>query len=130
MRYFLAYHNAQKMGYSCTAISAPRVKTSKSVAGLEGSTVWLVAGEGKSPKSYFLATTFLIDKCEPDKYLGTRLPNEVSGTGPLLGKSVSLNATVLLGQLQKLSANFANGFCELDNDDDEDAISGLKALAR
>ena len=127
LRYFLAYHNAQKMGYSCTAIPTPRVKTSKSVAGLEGSTVWLVAGEGKSPKNYFLASTFLSDKCEPDKYLGTRLPNEVPGTGTLLGTSVSLNATALLEQLQKLSANFVNGFCELR---DPAAISALKALAR
>ena len=127
LRYFLAYHNAQKMGYSCTAIETPSVKTSKSVAGLEGSTVWLVAGEGKSPKNYYLASTFVIEKCEPYKHLGTKLPNELSGTGTLLGTSVSLNMTPLLRELQRLSANFVSGFCELR---DMAVISALKALTR
>ena len=127
MRYFLAYHNAEKMGYSCTAITTPSVKTSKSVAGLEGSTVWLIAGEGKSLKNYFLASTFVVDKCEPDKYPRTKLANELSGAGTLLGTSVSLNMTPLLRELQRLSANFVNGFCELR---DTTVISALKALAR
>lgn len=126
MRYFLAYHNAKKMGYSCAAIPEPRVKTSKPVVGLEGATVWLVAGEGDSPKSYYLASRFVVDKCEPSKHLGTPLPNEVSGAGVLLRTSVCLDATPLLAQLRRLSANFVNGFFELR---DPAAISALKALA-
>jgi hypothetical protein len=126
LRYFIAYHNEQKMGYSCTAIPTPRVKTSKPVAGTEGSTVWLIAGEGKSPKSYYLAAKFSVEKCEPGKHLGTELPNEVSGPGLLLGKSIKLSGTPLLSQLQKLSANFVHGFCEVR---DVAAIAALKALA-
>ena len=126
MRYFIAYHNEQKMGYSCTAIPKPRVKTSKPIDGTAGSTVWLIAGEGKSPQSYYLAAKFVVDTCEPGKYLGKELPNEVSGPGSLLGKSINLNGTPLLAQLQKLSANFVNGFCEVR---DAAAIAGLKALA-
>jgi hypothetical protein len=125
LRYFLAYHNAKKMGYSCTAIPAPRVKTSKNVDGLEGATVWLVAGEGERPKSYYLASRFVIDNCEPNKYPGVKLCNEVSGPGVLLGTSVPLDGTSLLAQLQRLSANFVNGFFQLH---EPSAIASLKAL--
>lgn len=126
MRHFLAYHNQKKMGYSCTKIPNPRVKTSKSVLGLEGSTVWLVAGEGESPKSYYLASRFVIEKCEPNKYSGTKLTNEVSGSGVLLGTSIPLAGTQLLEQLRRQSANFVNGFCELR---DPASLASLKALA-
>ncbi|MGR9000140.1 MAG: hypothetical protein ACU88J_13985, partial [Gammaproteobacteria bacterium] len=76
MRHFIAYHNEQKMRYSCTEIpEPPRVKTSKFVCGLEGVTVWLIAGEGKSPKSYYIAAKFIATNCEPNLYPGTDLPN-------------------------------------------------------
>jgi hypothetical protein len=126
LRYFLAYHNAKKMGYSCAAISEPRVITSKPVIGLEGATVWLVAGEGETPKRYFLASKFVIEKCQPDKHPGKKLCNEVSGGGVLLGTSVCLDALPLLDQIKRLSANFVNGFFELR---DSKAIAALKALA-
>lgn len=114
------------MGYSCTDIPVPRVKTDKLVIGLEGATVWLVAGEGASPKRYYLTSRFIIDKCEQNKDIGTRLSNEVSGSGVLLGMSVPLNTTSILKQVMRLSANFVNGFFELR---DPDAIAALKTLA-
>lgn len=126
LRYFVAYHNAEKMGYSCKDIPEPRVKTKKGVLGTEGSTVWLVAGEGKSPKSYYLASRFTIDLAKENLYPGTDLPNQVSGTGVLLGHSIPLNGTALLSALQRLTANFVNGFCEIR---DKEAILMLKALA-
>lgn len=101
------------MGYSSTAIAAPRVKTSKPVVGLEGSTVWLVAGEGKRPKSYYLASRFVITTCSPDKYTGTDLPNEVSGEGILFGARLNLDGLSILEDLRRVSANFVNGFFEL-----------------
>lgn len=126
MRHFLAYHNEKKMGYSCKDISNPRVKTSKAVLGLEGSTVWLVAGEGESPKRYYLASRFVIESCEPNKHSGTKLTNEVSGSGVLLGTSIPLAGTKLLEQLKRQSANFVNGFFELR---DPASLAALKALA-
>lgn len=125
MRHFLAYHNAQKMGYSCTVITVPRVKTSKSVTGLEGSTVWLVAGEGKRPKSYYLASRFVIEQCSPDKHAGSELPNEVSGAGNLFGTRMPLDGMPILEKLRRVSANFVNGFFELQ---DPSVVSALKAF--
>lgn len=126
MRHFIAYHNEQKMGYSCTDIPHPRAKTSKRIEELEGSNVWLVAGEGKSPKNYYLGAMFTVTKCETDKYPGTDLPNEVSGPGALFGTRICLNSTSLLIQLRKVSANFISGFCEVRGASE---IAALKALA-
>ena len=134
MRYFLAYHNAKKMGYSCKDIPTPRVKTSKPVVGLEGATVWLIAGEGEKPKTYYLASRFIIDRSEPAKYLGEKLANEVSGKGTLLKTSVPLAGTAVLEKIKKQSANFVNGFFELRDQklqllvvDDSDVVSGIEA---
>ena len=125
MRHFLAYHNAEKMGYSCDAIPEPRVKTSKSVAGLHGVTVWLISGEGKSPKHYYLAAKFLANKCESGLYPSSDLPNQISGPGALFGKSKPIGGTPLHSLLKRQSANFVNGFFELH---DPVAISGLERL--
>ncbi len=126
MRYFVAYHNAKKMGYSCTEIPVPRVKTRKPIAGLEGATVWLVSGEGESPKSYYLASRFVVEKCETDKHLGAILPNEISGTGVLLGTAVCLDSTALLKSLKRVTANFVNGLCELR---DPGVVAELRSIA-
>lgn len=107
-------------------IPSPRVKTSKSVSGLEGVTVWLVAGEGESPKSYYLAAKFRAEKCETGLYRGTDLPNQISGEGSLFGKSISLAGTPLFTLLRRQSANFVNGFFEMH---DPTAIAGLERLA-
>ncbi len=125
MRYFIGYHNEQKMGYSCADISTPRLKTKKSVEGLEGSTVWLISGEGRTPKKYYVALTFNIEECATGKYPGTKLPNEVSGLGIMMGKSTLINGSQLLSQLKLLSANFVSGFCELR---DPSVIASLKAF--
>ncbi len=127
MRYFLAYHNADRMGYSSTAIRAPSVKTSKPVGGLEGSVVWLVGAEGKSLKSYYLASRFVVDKCEPNKYPGTDLPNVVSGKGVLFGTRICLDSTPLLDELRRYTANFVRGFGELH---DSALRAALERLAK
>lgn len=125
LRYFIAYHNEEKIGAPCATLPYPRVRTKKPVDGLEGSTVWLIAGVGKSPKSYYVASRFTINKCECDKYLGQALNNEVSGDGHLFGLSIPIDATPLLAELKRQSANFVSGFCQIS---DPTIISALKAL--
>jgi hypothetical protein len=115
VRYFVAYHNEQKTKILCTNLPYPRVRTKKKVFGLEGSVVWMIAGAGKSPKSYYLVSTFIIDKFEPNKYPGDDLPNEVSGTGRLFGLSILLDQTSILEKLKRQTANFASGFFEINN---------------
>lgn len=126
MRYYIGYHNEEKMGALDTSLRHPRVRTRRPVVGLEGSTVWLIAGAGTSPKSYYVASRFTIEKCEPDKYLGEKLSNQVSGEGRMLGRSVPLDGSELLAQLKQRSANFVSGFCSIT---DPSVIAGLKAIA-
>ena len=126
MRYFIAYHNEQKTGVPCTSLAYPRVRTKKAVVGLEGSIVWLIAGVGKkSPKHYFIASRFVILKCETDKYIGEKQPNEASGTGRLMGLTIPIDGTALLDSLRLKSANFVSGFCEIQ---EPSTIAALKAL--
>jgi hypothetical protein len=95
LRNFIAYHNAQKEG-SCTAIPEPRVKTGKSVSGLEGVTVWLISGEGKKDKSYYLAATFIAKKCELNLYPGTGLDRR-SGKNLIFRTVIRLQSVVFEG---------------------------------
>lgn len=74
LRHFIAYHNAKMMKYSCTDIPEPRVQIRKPVEGLEGVALWLVAGEGESPKSYFLAAAFVASRCEPGSFPAPNFP--------------------------------------------------------
>jgi hypothetical protein len=101
LRHFIAYHNQEEMGYSCTAITEPHVKTANPVEGLEGVKVWLIAGEGKSPKAFFLAAMFVAEKCETDFYTGTDLPNNISGTGKLFGKSIGIGRNPIYKLIKK-----------------------------
>jgi hypothetical protein len=125
MRHFAAYHNAEKMKYSCTAIPEPRVKTLKPVASLEGVTVWLIAGEGKSPKRFYLTIKFIAKKCQSALYPGTEFPNQISGEGELLGLSIPLNGTPLLEALRTNSLSFRKGFYEIKC---ETVVKGLQSL--
>lgn len=113
------------MGYSCTEIKTPRVQTRKPVEELEGATVWLIAGEGSSPKSYFLAATFVVSRCEPDSFPSSKFPNLIAGGGSLFGKRIPLDGTSLLGLVREESANFVRGLYETKN---AMTISALQAL--
>lgn len=113
------------MGYSCTEIKEPRVQTRNPVVGLEGTTVWLFAGEGSSPRSYFLAATFVTSRCEPDSFPSSKFPNLIAGNGTLFGKRIPLDGTSLLRLVRKESANFARGLYEAKK---TTTISALQAL--
>jgi hypothetical protein len=125
MRHFFAYHNEKGMGYSSTTLSDPHVKTKNPVSGLKGVTVWLVAGEGSSPKGYFLAARFVAEKCETNKFPGTDHPNLISGRGDLFKLSKPMNGSKLLQDLKRVSMNFQKGFHEIQ---DTSIISALQAL--
>lgn len=126
MRHFIAYHNEKNMGYSCTDILEPRVQTSRQVAGLEGVTVWLVAGEGSKPKSYFLTAKFVASRCEINSIPSSKFPHIIAGPGHLFKKSIPLDSTPLLEKVRKESANFVRGFYETK---DLAVIASLTTLA-
>lgn len=75
----------------------------------------MIVGAGKSPKSYYLVSIFIIDKCEQNKYSGDDLPNKISGTERLFDLSIPLDQTSILEKLKRQTANFASGFFEINN---------------
>ena len=125
MRHYIAYHNAKGMSYPSTDLTDPHVKTKNPVTGLIGVTVWLIAGEGKSPKSFFIASMFIADKCEKNKFPGTNLPNQISGVGTLYKLTKPITGTILLDQIRMESLNFRKGFHKVE---DAKIIAGLLAL--
>ena len=113
MRHYFAYHNALDQGYSSTTITEPHVRTSRNVTGLEGVTVWLIAGEGKSPKSYFIAAKFIADKCLLNQYPEEEeLKNGISGKGTLYKLAKPITGTPLIALIKRKTANFI-GFQEI-----------------
>lgn len=126
MRHFIAYHNAKDMGYSCIDIPEPRVRTGNDVEGLEGVTVWLVAGEGEAPKSYFLASKFVATRCETNFFPAPKRRNLIAGDGELFARRIPLDDTGLIELIRKESANFVRGLYETHN---PTIVSALKALA-
>jgi hypothetical protein len=62
MQHFVQYHNTERMGgpYKHVPGDPYRIVTNKSIAGLKGNTVWLIAGEGR-PRSYTLCCRFIAD---------------------------------------------------------------------
>ena len=125
MRHFIANHNEKKVGFSCVDIPEPRVQTSRPVDGVEGVTVWLVAGEGEMPKAYFLAATFVTSRCGMNSVPGSTFSNLIAGPGRLFKKTIPLSGTSLLEQVRSESANFVSGFYETK---DHTIISGLLSI--
>lgn len=125
MRHFIAYHNQKNMGYSCVDIPEPRVQTGRGVEGLEGVTVWLLAGEGEKPKSYYLAAKFVAERCETNAISGSRFPHLIAGPGQLFRKSLPLGGKPVLEEIRRESANFVRGFYETK---DPAVIAGLSQL--
>jgi len=124
MRHFIGYHNSEGMGYSSTTLTEPRIKTKKKVSGLNGATVWLIAGEGKSPKDYYIASSFIADTCSMGLYPGTEHPNQISGTGTLYKLKIPISGTSVLANIQQETNNFRNGFHEIK---DPSLVSALEA---
>lgn len=119
MRHYFAYHNALERKYS---IIMPHAITSRNVTGLEGVTVWLIAGEGKSPKSYFIAAKFIADKCLLNEHPEEKkLKNGISGKGILYRRAKPITGTELIAQIKDKTANL-RGFKEIT---DITIINGL-----
>lgn len=126
MRHFFAYHNAEKRRFAGTSIREPRVRTSKNVLAAKGATVWLVSGEGRTPKSFFLVARFVAVDCMPNAHPHTELPHEVRGYGRTFGGSTPIRGR-LLDDIKRDSACFHRGFYEIQN---ADIISALESIAR
>lgn len=63
MKDYLVYHNPDSMGYKASLVKRALILTNKKAAGIEGSRIWMITGEGK-PRTYYLCGYFLADTVE------------------------------------------------------------------
>jgi hypothetical protein len=61
VRHFVAYHNINRMGRALHEGEPLRLLTDKPVRPLLHNTVWVVVGEGDSPKRYSLGSVFVVN---------------------------------------------------------------------
>lgn len=125
MRHFVGYHNVDKMGYSAAESDPLALYTSKNPKDLPGNVIWVIAGEGKNPRRYFLNSWFIVSEIgkadHPD--FGRSISGNVGG---VLAPRPNLNERDWFPDFLKSNANFSLGLREVK---DEEVIDSLKSLA-
>ena len=125
MRHFVAYHNTERMGRSLRESDPLTVLSSKPVERLLHNTVWIVVGEGSSPRRYSLGSVFVVDDCGLSGVDGFK--NYARGQGQLIDPPTPLNEQEWFPQLIKTMANFSLGVQELKEPLIIEALIGLQA---
>ena len=126
MEHFLGYHNTKKMGFPASKLESPRIYTSNSVRRLPSQAVWLISGEGSSPKSFYLAAVFKVNRVCAGTYEHPSFENSAHGEGRIFGESICLNGLPWFEALKEEMLNFKNGLAPLQN---EVALEELRCLA-
>lgn len=115
MKHFVQYHNTEKMGYSASTMPEPRMFTDKSVKNVSGNAVWLISGEGKSPKSFYLAAVFKSNRTSTGTYDHPKYKNAAYGPGHIFGETIEVTRLPWFQQLKSDQKNFKNGLSEVTN---------------
>ena len=112
MNNFIAYHNVEKMGYPFEEF---KFFTNNRVSVSDGQAVWVISGEGASPKSYYLTSLFIVAGYKEGSYAKPDFANEIRGvTGQLWGKKHPIMGDTL-DMLLEDSLNLQKGFYKTDN---------------
>ena len=124
MRHFIAYHNADRMGYA--DIERLRVLTSKPVGNdLIGHCVWLIVGKGKREKTYFLGSRFTIADIAESEVAG--FAHQVIGHhGRVFAPLVPLADLDWFNDFRRSIQNFSLGFRKIT---DQQVIRKFEELA-
>ena len=111
MEHYVAYHNADKMGYA--DIEQMRVYTSKAVGPeMIGDHVWLVVGKGKTDKTYFLGCRFIIGEVAPSD-IGDFKSQVSGGDGRVFGPMIPLEDLDWFENFRKDCQYFSLGLREI-----------------
>lgn len=87
--------------------------TDKSVTKVSGNAVWLISGEGKSPKSFYLAAVFKPNRTASGTYDHPKYKNAAYGPGHILGETIELTGLPWFEQMKADQKNFKNGLSEV-----------------
>lgn len=126
MTEFVVYHNPSRMGYSALDVDALSIVTNKPAAGAKGSRVWLITGEGRSPKQYFIRGIFTVDSVSRSDHPKFKI--QVAGTaGKLFDPMIRIDAHAWFPQFRHSQGNFAFGFNSIN---DPVIVDGLRKAAK
>ena len=131
MKHFIQYHNAEKMGHSASAMPEPRMFTDKSVKHVPSQAVWLISGEEKSPKTFYLAAIFKPNRTTIGMYDHPEFKNAAYGVGHIFGETIELSGLPWFEKLKVEQQNFRGGLFEVKNSkvvDELRKLAGAHAL--
>jgi hypothetical protein len=113
--HFVQYHNTEKMGYSYRHEDGEpfSILTNKPVSGLLGSTIWLIAGEGR-PRSYFLVCRFEVDDIGEADH--AYFKHFASGTNGRAFEPIPVNGLDWFEKIYSQTRNFSLGLSKLDDE--------------
>ena len=126
MRNFLQYHNVEKIGYSASELDEPKLFTRKSVRNLSSNRVWLISGEGTSPKDFYLAAVFKVNRVSAGTFEHPDFENSAFGVGHIIGEKIKLNGLPWFESLKGELSSFKYGLSEIT---DEKVIKELELLS-
>jgi hypothetical protein len=125
MNHYLVYHNPDTMGYPASEIIKFSVVSDKPGGpDLQGSTIWLITGEG-TPRKYYLVQRFTADVIESgeDEGFATKISSE---TGERFSPMRRLDEEEWFRDFQRSRGNFSLGLQPIR---DERFITGLEDVA-
>ena len=125
MKNFVQYHNVEKMGFSASKLDEPKLHTDKSVRNISSNRVWLISGEGSSPKEFYLAAVFKVNRTN-NYFDHPDFENSAYGNGHIIGETIKLNGLPWFESLKSNLNNFKNGLSEIT---DLDIIKELEAAS-
>lgn len=111
MKHYVAYHNAETMGYSGDEINSFSIVTNKPVLNLPGNVMWLISGEDR-PRKYYLCSVFIVDEVGPVE--GSSFRNFASGgEGVLFRPQIRLDEYPWFRSFLASQQNFSLGLREI-----------------
>ena len=112
MKDYIAYHNPDKMRAPLAEFPPFLAVTNNKMADVQhGSRVWVLTGEGKPVRTFFLRSYFTVDEIGPGSY---GFKNELSGTrGKEFKPMVRLNDLEWFDDFKLTQGNFSRGFQEI-----------------
>jgi len=124
MRHFIAYHNADRMGYA--DIERMRVLTNKPVSDdMIGDHIWLFVGKGERSKNYFLGSHFVIDDLAKGE--SGDFDHQLTGhDGRIFGPMIELDGLDWFEDFRKSVQNFSLGLRQIK---DQRIVHELEKLA-
>lgn len=128
MQHFAAYHNTERMGRSLAEADPLRVGTSRRVDHLPGNAVWMIVGEGESPKTFLLGSVFVVNEIAEKEgdHLSGGFRRFARGDGYTFHPHVPLNNLDWFPDFKKSMASFSLGVHRIA---DEAHIRALQELA-